>query len=294
MIAPVKFIPLAILALSIVVWRAPAVAGPRPVSNRQALERITKNENVCATQIALVARTRHLPARLMAAISLVESGRASRDRTAIVAWPWTVTSGGKGRYYPTKAKAVAAVKRLRAHGVSNIDVGCMQVNLHFHPKAFSSIEQALDPAHNVGYAGTFLYKLKTASGSWADAVGRYHSGTAKRARAYRNKVFRRWRDGGRALARANAAASTKKFAASTKKFAAGMKIASARPARSKPASAARRAGARVIAARSRVAAPALSTQRRARMVARRVRFAEILTQRLKASRRARRQAGERS
>ena len=35
----------------------------------------------------------------------------------------------------------------------------MQVNLYYHGDAFDNLAEALDPAHNVAYAGTFLKKL---------------------------------------------------------------------------------------------------------------------------------------
>ncbi|MDZ7712446.1 MAG: hypothetical protein U5L06_04740 [Rhodovibrio sp.] len=66
---------------------------------------------------------------------------------------------GRGRYLPSKAAAIAEVRDLQARGVSNIDVGCMQVNLHWHGDAFESLEQAFDPAYNVAYAAAFLLDL---------------------------------------------------------------------------------------------------------------------------------------
>jgi hypothetical protein len=45
------------------------------------------------------------------------------------AWPWTVTAHGRGQFYPSKQAAIAAVRKLKAKGVKNIDGGCMQVNL---------------------------------------------------------------------------------------------------------------------------------------------------------------------
>ena len=37
------------------------------------------------------------------------------------------------------AAAIAAVTRLRARGIRNIDVGCMQVNLHYHGQHFETL-----------------------------------------------------------------------------------------------------------------------------------------------------------
>ena len=53
-----------------------------------------------------------------------------------------------------------AVRKLQRRGVRNIDVGCMQVNLRYHPKAFKSLGQAFDPRANAAYAAGFLRKLR--------------------------------------------------------------------------------------------------------------------------------------
>ncbi len=91
---------------------------------------------------------------------------------------------------PTKEAAIAEVERLRAQGVTNIDVGCMQINLKYHPKAFDSLEQAFDPDRNVAYAIGFLRDLRDRWGSWTRAVGNYHSNTPALSGRYRLKVFK--------------------------------------------------------------------------------------------------------
>ncbi len=144
----------------------------------------------CARLTAQAERAHGLPTHLMTAISKVESGRWHAASGAVLAWPWTVTAGGKGRFLPSKKAAIAEVERLRAAGVRNIDVGCMQVNLHYHPKAFASLEEAFDPRRNVAYATRFLRELKAQWGSWTRAVGNYHSNTPALSGRYRVKVFR--------------------------------------------------------------------------------------------------------
>ena len=144
----------------------------------------------CARLTAQAERAHGLPTHLLSAISKVESGRWHAASGAVLAWPWTVTAGGEGRFLPSKKAAIAEVERLRAAGVRNIDVGCMQVNLHYHPKAFASLEEAFDPRRNVAYATRFLRELKAQWGSWTRAVGNYHSNTPALSGRYRVKVFR--------------------------------------------------------------------------------------------------------
>lgn len=144
---------------------------------------------LCRQAVAQVDGGGELPEHMLTAIALVESGRWHEDSEEILAWPWTVTAEGRGRYLPNKAAALAEIKALKAKGISNIDVGCMQINLRHHPKAFEDLEAALDPGRNVAYAAKLLRNLRQQRGSWTRAVGDYHSTTPSRSGPYRVKVF---------------------------------------------------------------------------------------------------------
>ena len=76
----------------------------------------------------------------------------------------------------------------------SIDVGCFQINLAYHPGAFTSLDQAFDPRHNAHYAARFLTDLHQRSGSWDEAIGAYHSASMGKGSAYRARVFAAWRD----------------------------------------------------------------------------------------------------
>ncbi|MCH8236694.1 MAG: transglycosylase SLT domain-containing protein, partial [Proteobacteria bacterium] len=143
-----------------------------------------------------------IPRYLLGAISLAESGRWDANRRANVAWPWTVTSGGQGRFFDTKAEAVAEVEILITEGVSNIDVGCMQVNLYYHGGAFETLEEAFDPRTNTTYAASYLKNMYLITGDWTAAAGYYHSQTPSRNGPYKEKVRAFWRQQGGAVATA--------------------------------------------------------------------------------------------
>jgi hypothetical protein len=161
---------------------------------------------LCAAPIARAERAHDLPRLLLAAIARVESGRWNRESGEILAWPWTVTAGGRGRFLPSKAAAIAEVEALRAAGVRSIDVGCMQINLRYHPDAFDSLEAAFDPASNVAYAVRHLRELHDEWGSWTRAVGNYHSSTPSLSGRYRAKVLMARSEERRKAARARRAA----------------------------------------------------------------------------------------
>ncbi len=130
-----------------------------------------------------------IPPRLLSAVARVESGKRDPATGAWQPWPWTINVEGEGRYFATEGEAIESVRALQASGVRSIDIGCMQVNLMYHPAAFESLEQAFDPRANVLYARRFLLSLYRQSGDWAAAVGLYHSATPDLAASYRQRVL---------------------------------------------------------------------------------------------------------
>ena len=146
----------------------------------------------CAKAIAAAERAGDIPGGLLAAIGHVESGRRDPVSGAVVSWPWTIDAGGAGHFFATKAEAVAATQELQAQGIASIDVGCMQVNLAYHPDAFATLEQAFDPLTNALYAARFLRVLFSQNGDWPAAVAAYHSQTREVGAAYQGKVLAIW------------------------------------------------------------------------------------------------------
>jgi len=148
--------------------------------------------DLCKTAIAVAERAVGVPAGLMGAIGVVESGR--RDPTGTMsAYPWTINAEGVGSFYSSKTEAIAAVVALRAQGVRSIDVGCMKVNLMHHGTAFATLEEAFDPGANARYAATFLQRLLTQTGSWPAATAGYHSLTPELGEPYARRVLAVWR-----------------------------------------------------------------------------------------------------
>ena len=145
--------------------------------------------DLCQMAIAGHAPATRLPPNLLTAIGRVESGRVDPRDGNVKAWPWSINAEGRGYVFSTKAEAIAAVVALRARNVQSVDVGCMQVNLMYHPAAFASLEEAFDPAANVRYAARFLGQLFAESGDWNTAAAHYHSKTPELALAYQRKVL---------------------------------------------------------------------------------------------------------
>lgn len=147
---------------------------------------------LCERAVTATEITAGTPPRLLQAISLTESSRLDPRSGRARAWPWTINAEGEGHFFETRQDAVAAVRALQARGVRSIDVGCMQVNLMYHPDAFASVDEAFDPYANVRYAARFLKSLYADSHDWQKAIAAYHSETPALGDAYRVLVLARW------------------------------------------------------------------------------------------------------
>jgi hypothetical protein len=149
---------------------------------------------LCETAVATAEYVSKLPLRLLGAISLTESGRLDPAKGVMRPWPWSINAAGEGQFFATRQDAIAAVRALQGRGVQSVDVGCMQVNLMYHPQAFRSLDDAFDPRSNALYAARFLNALYQQSNDWSHAIGAYHSETPALSKAYRVLVLARWQN----------------------------------------------------------------------------------------------------
>ena len=147
--------------------------------------------SACAAAGAAAEQRFDIPGGLLRAIGQVESGRANPGG-GDAPWPWTVQAAGEGRFLDNRSDAVTATQTLLARGIGSIDVGCFQVNLHYHPGAFASLDEAFDPVTNATYAARFLSELYAREGSWERAVALYHSASPEHGLPYRDRVMARW------------------------------------------------------------------------------------------------------
>lgn len=149
-------------------------------------------EPACLASIDAAPRPAVMPVQVLRAISTVESGRFDPATHRVAPWPWTINVNGVGYFYESKAQVVAAVGLLQAAGIRSIDVGCMQINLMYHPDAFASLDTAFEPGTNVAYAVRFLSSLYRQTGSWPAAAAAYHSQTPEIGADYEKRVMAAW------------------------------------------------------------------------------------------------------
>ncbi|MBL3285267.1 Lytic transglycosylase domain-containing protein [Rickettsiales endosymbiont of Paramecium tredecaurelia] len=131
----------------------------------------------------------NLPPDLLHAIALQESSK-NVDGGVRTVWPWTVNTKGKGYFFQTKLEAMRFVRQELLSGNDVIDVGCMQINLHYHPNAFRTLNQAFDPRANIEYAAKFLQEKHKQLASWSKAIAHYHSANPHLGGRYGASVIR--------------------------------------------------------------------------------------------------------
>lgn len=131
-----------------------------------------------------------IPGDTLHSISLNETGKIHSKKKIRMVWPWTVNVEGKGYFFDSREEAVEFVRKQIIIGKENIDVGCMQINLKHHRRAFRSLEEAFDPRYNIDYAASFLKSKYNNLQDWHEAIAHYHSATKSLGEQYKNNVIR--------------------------------------------------------------------------------------------------------
>jgi soluble lytic murein transglycosylase-like protein len=126
--------------------------------------------NSCEREMVRASRKHNVPLGMLYAVGLTETGRKGSLQ------PYALNVEGRAVYGIDKDEALRQFAKARAAGAKLIDMGCMQINHHFHAEHFASLDAMLDPALNVDYAARFLKQLHQREGSWTMAVARYHAG----------------------------------------------------------------------------------------------------------------------
>jgi hypothetical protein len=167
-----------VLARASLVAAAPATAGSD-----------AEQSALCTAAEQSAERQHGTPAGLLEAIAKAETGRPIPPTGMVGPWPWSVNVDGAGIFFASKEQAVAWTRNAMAQGATFTDVGCMQVDLRYHPSAFRSLDEAFDPAANADYAARFLLSLHDmAGGNWYLAAGMYHSRSPVLASLYRERI----------------------------------------------------------------------------------------------------------
>ena len=131
---------------------------------------VAAGANLCEREMTASAARHGVPLGILYSIGMTESGNKGTLH------PYAMNIEGRPVFAKNRADAIRRFRRARKKGMRLIDIGCMQINHHYHAKAFSSVQEMFVPARNVDYAARFLKSLRAREGSWTMAAARYHAG----------------------------------------------------------------------------------------------------------------------
>ncbi len=140
------------------------------ISNARSDVRTGVPSNVCEREMLRAAREHNIPVAVLYAVALTETGQRGDLHE------YAMNVAGRSVFNASLSDALTVFQTARARGVKLIDIGCMQVNHHYHGRMFPSIEAMFDPRQNVDYAAKFLQDLYRSEKTWTNAVARYHAG----------------------------------------------------------------------------------------------------------------------
>ena len=123
-----------------------------------------------------------VPINVLLALTLTETGRSMNGK--LTPWPWALNQAGDSHWFPDSPAAMAFLTAAVDEGLTNIDVGCFQLNYRWHGAAFSSLDAMMEPGANALYAARMVSDLAGSEQDWIRAVGAYHSGTPEVAKRY--------------------------------------------------------------------------------------------------------------
>jgi hypothetical protein len=126
-------------------------------------------------------------------MAMQETGMRWKDGT-FRPWPWTLMLNGPAARcirYSGKEEMARALASFISRGITNIDIGLMQVNWKYNGHRYVKSATALvDPRTNVIVATHVLKGTMKATPTKRQGIGHYHSWTAWRSDDYSAKVSR--------------------------------------------------------------------------------------------------------
>ncbi len=142
----------------------------------------------CLRAVDFYEQKYQIPRNLLYALTIVESGKWQKEHGITLPYPWVLNVEGAPYFFENKQQAVLFLKKSLAQGKKSIDVGCGQVNIHYHGHHFEKPENLLNPVYNIAYAAYFIARNFSESGHWPTAIAQYHSRTPELGKAYWGRI----------------------------------------------------------------------------------------------------------
>jgi len=137
-----------------------------------------------------IANRHQLDPYILYAVALIESAKGS-TKNHVTPWPWTLNKSGKSIIPASQQEAQTILFKSIAEGSRNIDVGLMQINLHWQGHRVDKPEQLLNPVTNLQIGALVLAEaIQSVPNDLVLGIGRYHSWqNVNEAVAYGRKVL---------------------------------------------------------------------------------------------------------
>ena len=137
-----------------------------------------------------IAHRHHLDPYILYAVALIESAKGS-SLNNVRPWPWSINKSGKSIIPDSQQEAQTILSKTLAEGSRNIDVGLMQINLHWQGHRVDKPEQLLNPVTNLQIGALVLAEaIQSVPNDLVLGIGRYHSWqNVNAAIAYGRKVL---------------------------------------------------------------------------------------------------------
>jgi soluble lytic murein transglycosylase-like protein len=110
--------------------------------------------NICEREMARASRTYQVPLSMLYAVGLTETGHRGSLQ------PYAMNIEGRAFFGASLDQALRRFQEARQSGARLIDIGCMQIDHHYHASHFASLQEMFLPNRNVDYAAQFLKTLK--------------------------------------------------------------------------------------------------------------------------------------
>ena len=128
-----------------------------------------------------IAKLHELDPYILYAVALVESAKNGNDNNhrntrTVTPWPWALNQSGMSLIPESEQAAHTLLKKSIAEGHRSIDVGLMQINLHWHGHKVKAPEELLNPVTNLQIGAELLAEaIQSSPDNLVLGIGRYHS-----------------------------------------------------------------------------------------------------------------------
>jgi len=116
----------------------------------------TERSQVSQVEWDRALRVAQVPAEVMYAIGLQESGTTLKGQRSFAPWAWVLNVNNEGRFFRTREEASAALEAELGRGNRRVAVGMLQIHLRWNGHRVRDPLTLLDPSVNLRVAADVL------------------------------------------------------------------------------------------------------------------------------------------